>query len=131
MSSACQCQHSNSCALVFNILMHDLEAMAIYCYPIRTHGHFPVWSEHSINTWNNKIRSKHGNNPKHISITETETIVISALFPEEAVSLELRFLKSHKEIVLRAAIWLHHYCTNGRPLAFSHRNADKSSLRGR
>lgn len=33
---------------------------------------------------------------------------MSASFPEEAVSLEQEMLKSHKEILLRAATWLHY-----------------------
>lgn len=38
--------------------------------------------------WNNKIKSKYGNNPKHISIAEIEPNVMSAQFPEEAVPPE-------------------------------------------
>ena len=49
---------------------------------------FSYAQQAQYNMWNDKIKSKHGNNPKHISVTEIETIVISALFPEEAVSLE-------------------------------------------
>lgn len=113
MSRPSQCQSNNSSVLVFNILMHYFEAIAIYGYPSWTHGHFPMHSYHSINMWNNKIKSKHGNNPKHISITEIEPIVMSAQFPEEA---HQGVLKSHKEI-LKASIWLH-YWTNDTAIGF-------------